>query len=79
MPLEDNCLDVFYDDEPLRYRTVMNIIDDDPLGLAPCLFAQLHLTDASKPTNYADVQGDPAWQAAMKQELCGEEQGMGAR
>jgi hypothetical protein len=39
MPLEDNCLDVFYDDEPLRYRTVMNIIDDDPLGLAPCLFA----------------------------------------
>jgi hypothetical protein len=57
----------------------MNIIDDDPLGLAPCLFAQLHLTDASKPTNYADVQGDLAWQAAMKQELCGEEQGMGAR
>jgi len=54
-PLEDDedRLDAFYDDEPLPYRTVMNIIgDESPPGLVPRLFAQLHLTHAGEPTNY---------------------------
>ena len=71
-PLEDveDRLDAFYEDEPLCYCTVTNIIGDEcPPGLAPRLFAQLHLTQAGKPTNYAEAQGDPAWDAAMKQEL----------
>jgi hypothetical protein len=41
-PLEDDedRLDAFYDDEPLRYRTMTNIIgDESPPGLAPRLFA----------------------------------------
>ena len=33
------------------------------------LFAQLHLTHAGEPTTYAKAQGDPAWRAAMEQEL----------
>ena len=64
MPLEDeDYLDEFYDDEPLRYRTVT------PLGQAPRLFTQLHLTHADEPTTYVEGQGDPAWRAAMEQEL----------
>jgi hypothetical protein len=71
-PLEDDedWLNAFYDDEPLRYRTVTNIIGDKSSpGLAPRLFAQLHLTHDGEPTNYAEARGDPAWEAAMKQEL----------
>jgi hypothetical protein len=71
-PLEDDedWLDAFYDDEPLRYRTVTNIIgDESPPSLVPRLFAQLHLTHAGEPTNYAKAKGDPALEAAMKQEL----------
>jgi hypothetical protein len=61
---------VFYDDEPICYHTVTNIIgDESPLGLAPRLFAQLHLTHAGEPTNYTEAKGDLAWEAAMKQEL----------
>ena len=72
MPLEDDedRLDAFYDDEPLHYRTMANILgDDSPPGQAPRLFAQLHLSHAGEPTGYAEAKGDPAWQAAMKQEL----------
>jgi hypothetical protein len=71
-PLEDDedRLDAFYNDEPLRYRTMTNIIgDESSQGLAPRLFAQLHLTHAGEPTNYAEAKSDPAWEAAMKQEL----------
>ena len=71
-PLEDDedRLDAFYDDEPLHYRTMANILgDDSPPGQAPRLFAQLHLSHAGEPTGYAEAKGDPAWQAAMKQEL----------
>jgi hypothetical protein len=41
-PLEDDedRLDAFYDDEPLHYCMVTNIIgDESPPGLAPRLFA----------------------------------------
>jgi hypothetical protein len=60
-PLENDGdrLDAFYDDEPLRYRMVTNIIgDDSPPGFAPRLFAQLHLTHAGKPTNYAEARAN---------------------
>lgn len=71
MPLEDDedRLDAFYDDEPLRYRTVTNIISDgSPPRLASLLFAQLHLIHAGEPSTYTEVQGDPAWLAAVQQE-----------
>jgi len=63
-------LDAFYDDEPLRYRKMTNILGDvSPPDLEPRLFAQLHLTHAGEPTNHAEARGDPAWEAAMKQEI----------
>jgi len=71
-PLEDDedRLDAYYDAEPLRYRTVTNIVGDDtPPGLAPRHCAELHLTHAGEPTNHAEAMGHPAWEAAMKQEL----------
>jgi hypothetical protein len=71
-PLEDNedRLNAFYDDETLCYHTVTNIISDESSpGLAPRLFAQLHLTHVGEPTNYTEARSDPAWEAAMKQEL----------
>jgi hypothetical protein len=41
-PLEDDedCLDAYYDDEPLRYRTVANILEEQsPLDQPEWLFA----------------------------------------
>ena len=61
-PLEDDedRLDAYYDDEPLRYRTVANILgEQSPPDQPERLFAQLHLTHAGEPTTYAEAQGDP--------------------
>lgn len=72
MPLEDDedRLDALYNDEPLHYRMMTNIIGYQSLpGQAQCLFTQLHLMHTGKPTTYDEVQGDPAWQAAMEQGL----------
>ena len=63
MPLEDDedRLDVYYDDEPMRYRMVTSILGDQSSPDQPeRLFVQLHLTHAGKPTTYAEAQGDPA-------------------
>jgi hypothetical protein len=71
-PLEDDedRLDAYYDAEPLRYRTVTNIVGDEPPpGMASRHCAQLHLTHAGEPTNHVEARGHPACEAAMKQEL----------
>jgi hypothetical protein len=76
-PLEDDedRLDAYYDDELLRYRTMTNIIGDHPPPPPPqCLFAELHLTHAGEPANYVEAKDDPAWRAAMEQELKAVEQ-----
>jgi len=77
-PLEDNedRLDAYHDDdEPLRYRTVVNILGDAPTPEPPPrLFAELHLTRAGEPDSYAKAKEDPAWRAAMEQELASVEQ-----
>jgi hypothetical protein len=76
-PLEDDedRLDAYYDDEPLRYRTVANILrEESPPDHPERLFAQLHLMHAGEPTTYAKTQGDPAWRAATEQELKSVEQ-----
>ena len=76
-PLEDDKdrLDAYDDDEPLRYRTMASILGDQSAsGQAERHFAQLHLTHAGEPTTYAEAQGDPAWRAAMEQELKSVEQ-----
>jgi hypothetical protein len=76
-PLEDDedRLDAYYDNEPLRYRTVANILgEQSPPDQPERLFTQLHLTHAGEPTTSAEAQGDLAWRAAMKQEIKSVEQ-----
>lgn len=76
-PLEDDedRLDVYYNDEPLRYRMMANILGDQSASEeVERLFTQLHLTHVGEPTTYAEAQGDPAWRAVMEQELKSVEQ-----
>jgi hypothetical protein len=42
---DEECIDVYHDGEPLRYRTMENLLSDQPVpGLAPHdLEVQLHL------------------------------------
>lgn len=71
-PLEDDekRLGTYYDNEPLLYHTMTNIISDHPPPPPPqCLFTKLHLTHADEPTNFAKAKDDPEWQAAMEQEI----------
>ena len=58
MPLENDeaCLDAYYDNEPLRYCMVANILgEQSPPDQPERLFGQLHLTHAGEPTTYAEV------------------------
>ena len=76
-PLEDDeeRLDAYYDDEPLRYRTMTNIIGDHPPPPSlQRLFAELHLTHAGEPANFVEAKDDPAWRAAMEKEINAVEQ-----
>ena len=57
-PLEDDedCLDAYYDDEPLWYRTVANILGErSPPDQPERLFAQLHLTGIDYDDAFAPV------------------------
>ena len=55
-----------------RWRTILG--EQSPPDQPERLFVQLHLTHAVEPTTYAEAQGDPAWRAAMEQELKSVEQ-----
>ena len=71
-PLEDDeeRLDAFYGGEPLRYRTMDNILGEESVPeVEPRVCAQLHLTHAGKPTTHAEAQSDLAWRKAMEIEL----------
>jgi hypothetical protein len=76
-PLEDDedMLDVYYNGEPLRYRTMVNIFGNhSPPPPSQRLFADLHLTHVGEPANFAEAKDDPAWWAAMEWELKAVEQ-----
>ena len=73
-PLSDDedRVDAYHDDEPLRYRTLDNIFGDQPVpGLAVHDFeAELHLAhEDGEPRSFAEAEGDAAWRAAMQQEM----------
>jgi len=54
---------------------MINIIGDHPPPPPPQrLFAELHLTHASEPANFAEAMDKPAWRAAMEQEIKAVEQ-----
>jgi hypothetical protein len=76
-PLDDDAdrLDAYYNGEPLRYSMMVNICSNhSPPPPYQHLFADLHLTHTSEPANFAEVKDDPAWRAAMEQELKAVEQ-----
>jgi hypothetical protein len=73
-PLSDDedCVDAYHDDEPLRYRTLDNIFDDQPIpGLATHDFeAELHLAhEDGEPRSFIEAEGDTAWRTVMQQEM----------
>jgi hypothetical protein len=69
---DEERIDACYDGEPLRYRTMEDLLSDHPVsGLVPHdLEGQLHLAcDAGKPRSFAEAEKDAVWRAAMKAEM----------
>jgi hypothetical protein len=69
---DEECIDACYDGEPLRYRTMEDLLGDEPvLGLVPHdLEGQLHLAcDDGEPRSFAEAEKDTAWRAAMNSEM----------
>lgn len=67
---DEDRVDAYHDDEPLRYRTVDNILGDQPVpGMAVHdVEAELHLAhEDGEPRSFAEAEGDAAWRAAMQQ------------
>jgi hypothetical protein len=69
---DEERIDACYDGEPLRYRTMEDILSDQLVpGLVPHdLDGQLHLAcDDGEPRSFAEAEKDAAWRAAMKAEM----------
>jgi hypothetical protein len=69
---DEERIDACYDGEPLRYRTMEDLLDDQPVpGLVPHdLEEQLHLAcDDGEPRSFAEAEKNTAWRAAMKAEM----------
>ena len=72
LPHDKECIDAYHDGEPLRYRTMEDLLGDQPTpGLVPHdLEAQLHLAcDDGEPRSFAEAEGHVAWRAAMQSEM----------
>jgi hypothetical protein len=69
---DEERIDAYHDDEQLRYRTMENLLDDQPVpGLAPHdLEAQLRLAcDDGEPRSFTEAKRHAAWRAAMQSEM----------
>jgi hypothetical protein len=69
---DEKRIDAYHDDEPLRYRTMENLLGDQPVsGLVPHdLEAQLHLAcDDSESRSFVEAERHAAWRAAMQSEM----------
>jgi hypothetical protein len=69
---DEERIDAYHDGETLRYRTMKDILDDQPvLGLAPHdLEGQLHLAcDDGEPRSFAEVKRHAAWRTAIQSEM----------
>jgi hypothetical protein len=69
---DEDRVDAYHDDEPLRYRTMHNIFCDQPVpGLATHdLKEELHLAhEDGELRSFAEAEGDAAWCAVMQQEM----------
>jgi hypothetical protein len=69
---DEERIDTCYDGEPLRYRTIEDLLGDQPVpGLVPHnLEGQLHLAcNDGEPRPFADAEKNAAWRAAIKAEM----------
>jgi hypothetical protein len=69
---DEDRVDTYHDGEPLRYRTLDNILGDQPVPeMAVHDFkAELHLAhEDGEPRSFAKAEGDTTWRAAMQQEM----------
>jgi hypothetical protein len=65
-------INAYHDGEQLRYRTMENLLGDQPVsGLVPHdLEAQLHLAcDDGEPRSFAEAERHAAWRAVMQSEM----------
>jgi hypothetical protein len=66
---DEDRVDAYHDGESLRYRTMEDILGEQPVpGPVPhVLEAELHLAhDDGEPRPFAEVEGHVAWRAAMQ-------------
>ena len=69
---DEERIDAYHDGEQLRYRTMEDLLGDQPVpGLVPRnLEAQLHLAcDDGEPRSFAEAEKHAAWRAAMQSEM----------
>jgi hypothetical protein len=69
---DEERIDAYHDGEPLRYRTMENLLDDQPMpGLVPHdLETQLHLTcDDGEPRSFTQAERHAAWRVVMQSEM----------
>jgi hypothetical protein len=69
---DEERIDAYHDGEPLRYRTIENLLGDQPVpGLVPHdLEAQLHFTcDDGEPRSFAEDERHAVWRATMQSEM----------
>jgi hypothetical protein len=69
---DEERIDAYHDGEPLWYRTMENLLSDQPvLGLVPHdLEVQLHLAcDDGEPRSFMDAERDATWRVAMQLEM----------
>jgi hypothetical protein len=69
---DEERIDMYHDGEPLRYRTMEDLIGDQlvPELVPHDLKAQLHLaSDDGEPRSFAEAERYAAWRAAMQSEM----------
>jgi hypothetical protein len=69
---DEDRVDAYHDGEPLRYRTLDNILGDQPVPeMAVHDFeAELHRAhEDGEPRSFAEAEGDTTWRAAMQLEM----------
>jgi hypothetical protein len=69
---DEERINAYHDGEPLRYRTMENLLGDQPVpGLAPHdLEMQLHLAcDDGEPRSFVEAERHAAWRAVMQSEM----------
>jgi hypothetical protein len=72
LPHDEERIDAYHNGEPLRYRTMENLLGDQPVPkLAPHdLEVQLHLAcDDGEPRSFTEAERHAAWRAAMQSEM----------